>query len=91
MMDSIYLTPCLCSNSSFSGLTQEEIIEQLVNDVKIDESNTKLAQSKLKCAEDKRGSAKGLGWVGVSLVAVIGCCIVSVDLIGLFSCPFCKK
>ena len=89
----IYIWPCLCSNRLFAGLTQDEIIEQLVNDVKIKPQSTKLAVSKRICMEDSRTSSTSMGVLGVTLIATCAAFIVFLDLIGRIplACPCCKQ
>ncbi|KAL4232577.1 hypothetical protein ACF0H5_007267 [Mactra antiquata] len=86
----LYIMPCICYvNSSFTGLTEEEIIEQLIKDTKIDETKTALSQQKLISAEDPRASSKIIGSVGIALISVIlGFCVL-IDCLSLFQ-KFCS-
>lgn len=88
----IYIMPCLCSNNSFYGLTEAEIIGQLVNDVRINTEATQLAVSKKVCMKDSRHSSISMGVLGVALVSTCAGLIVVLDLVGKKpSTCFCCK
>ena len=89
----IYIWPCLCSNRSFAGLTQDVIIKQLVNDVKINPKETQLAISKKVCMKDSRTSSTSMGILAITLIATFASFVVILDLIGRVSlaCPCCNQ
>ena len=85
----IYIWPCLCSNKTFSGKSQAEIIEELVQDTRIDKSSTLLASSKLQCMSDPRSTARNIGILGIGLLCFTGGVMLVFDFLKCFACPCC--
>lgn len=74
--------PCLCyKNKTFTNLTQEEIIAQLIKDTKIDMTKTALAQSRLISRKDSRTSSAAIGAVGLAILCCLGGIMVCCDMI----------
>ena len=76
----IYIWPCLCSTNAYAGLTQDEIIEQLVNDMKIDVHKTAKAVSKKACRDDSRLSVRSIGTFAIVLLVACGGILITLDL-----------
>jgi len=76
----IFLMSCLCHNKTFTGLTEEQIIDILVADTKINARDTTLAKMAKSCRQDNRTSSKVFGIVGISFFATITVLVVLADL-----------
>lgn len=77
--------PCICyQNKTFTNLTQEEIIAQLVKDTKIDTTKTTLAQSRLISRKDSRTSSAVIGTAGLAILCCLGGIMICCDMITIF-------
>lgn len=81
----IYLMPCICyENKTFTGMTEEEIIEMLIKETEIDTKSTSSAKNKLRSKGDNRPTSKTIGYAGMGfIVLIIGTVALSDGLIAL--------
>ncbi|KAH3790542.1 hypothetical protein DPMN_168744 [Dreissena polymorpha] len=59
--------PCICYNKTFTGLTEEQIIAQLIQNTSINTRNTTMALSKLGCRRDDRPFCVITGYVAIGV------------------------
>jgi len=70
--------PCLCvKNKTWTNLTQEQIQEYLIKELRVPQNGTGLAKNKLISRSDPRQSSTTLGIVGL----VIMCCMLGLLLL----------
>ena len=77
----IYIMPCMCVvNKTWTNLTQEQIIEYLVNQLTISKNSTSLSRNKLISLSDPRQSATVIGFVGTALVVGVFAFVFYLDI-----------
>ncbi|KAH3822713.1 hypothetical protein DPMN_124503 [Dreissena polymorpha] len=72
--------PCICYNKTFTGLTEEQIIDQLIQNTSIDTRNTTMALSKLSCRRDDRPFCVITGYVAIGVIGGMLLLVVLSDL-----------
>ncbi|KAH3785589.1 hypothetical protein DPMN_163682 [Dreissena polymorpha] len=72
--------PCICYNKTFTGLTEEQIIAQLIRNTSIDTRNTTMALSKLGCRRDDRPFCVTTGYVAIGIIGGMLLLVVLSDL-----------
>ncbi|XP_060567330.1 uncharacterized protein LOC132726081 [Ruditapes philippinarum] len=76
----IYIMSCICyENKTFTGKSNEEIIEILIKETEINTKNTSLALNKLKSREDHRPTSQVIGYTGLCFLIIAFCCIIGSD------------
>ncbi|XP_052263599.1 sushi, von Willebrand factor type A, EGF and pentraxin domain-containing protein 1-like [Dreissena polymorpha] len=64
----LYIMPCICYNKTFTGLTEEQIIAQLIRNMSIDTRNTSMALNKLRCRQDDRPFCVITGYITIGVI-----------------------
>ena len=82
----IYIAPCICyQNKEWVNLTSTAIINILVTNLTIDQSNTTKARAKLISRSDTRASSKYIGRFACAVLAALLGVIVSFDCTRFFT------
>ncbi|KAH3785587.1 hypothetical protein DPMN_163680 [Dreissena polymorpha] len=76
----LYIMPCICYNKTFIGLTEEQIIAQLIRNTSIDTRFTTMALSKQGCRRDDRPFCVTTGYVAIGIICGILLLVVLSDL-----------
>ncbi|XP_052785537.1 CUB and sushi domain-containing protein 3-like isoform X2 [Mya arenaria] len=77
----LYIMPCICyPNKTFVGMTQEEIIQQLIKDTRIERNSTTASINKLKCREDNRPFSRMTGYISIAVISVLLFAVVASDM-----------
>ncbi|WAR01745.1 SVEP1-like protein [Mya arenaria] len=68
----LYIMPCICyENKTFTGLTQEEIINLLVKETSIQANSTAKSLNRLRSRTDPRASSTVVGVVAIAIISSI--------------------
>ncbi|XP_052786123.1 sushi, von Willebrand factor type A, EGF and pentraxin domain-containing protein 1-like [Mya arenaria] len=77
----LYIMPCLCNpHKAFAGLTQDEIIEQLVRNTSVEKKNTSAFLNKYISREDNRPVSVTTGFASVCVISTMLAVIVCSDI-----------
>ncbi|KAH3877353.1 hypothetical protein DPMN_001216 [Dreissena polymorpha] len=89
----LYIMPCICyPNKTFAGMTQEQIIQHLIAQTKINLKETHAAKNRLISRSDTRASSRMIGIVGTIVLVLVFGTVVLFDAISLWQkwCCFRK-
>ncbi|KAH3869752.1 hypothetical protein DPMN_032921 [Dreissena polymorpha] len=91
-LEMLYIMPCIYyPNKTFVGMTQEQIIQHLIAQTKINLTETHAAKNRLISRSDTRSSSRMIGIVGTIVLVLVFGTVVMFDAISLWQKLCCIR